>query len=45
MEIEVRQNKMIEIIAAGHVALARRAEGERDFAIGRRINLLGIERL
>jgi hypothetical protein len=45
VEIEVREHEMVEVIVALHVALVGRAERERDLVIGRRIDLLGIERL
>src|SRR5712691_5529539 len=45
VEIEVRQHEMVEVIVAFHVALVGRAEGERDLTIGRRIDLLAVERL
>jgi hypothetical protein len=35
MEMEVRQQKMVEAIVALHVTLIGRAERERDLTIGR----------
>ena len=37
MEMEVRQQKMVEVIVALHVTLIGRAERERDLTIGRRV--------
>ena len=45
MEIEVRQYEMVEVVVALHVALIGRAERKRDLTIGRRIDLLPVERL
>jgi hypothetical protein len=44
-EIEVRQHEMVEVIVALHVTLVGRAKRERDLTIGRRIDLLWVERL
>ena len=45
MEMEVRQQKMVEVIVAFHVTLIGRAERERDLTIGRLVDLLAVERL
>src|SRR5580692_7785284 len=45
VEIEVRQDKMVEVIVAFHVALVGRAERECDLTISRRIDLLWVESL
>ena len=45
MEMEVRQQKMVEVVVALHVTLIGRAEREGDLTIGRRVDLLAVERL
>ena len=45
MEMEVRQQKMVEVVVALHVTLIGRAERERDLTIGRRVDLLAVQRL
>ena len=45
MEVEVRQQKMVEVVVALHMTLIGRAERERDLTIGRRVHLLAVERL
>jgi hypothetical protein len=45
MKIEVRQHEVVEIIVALHLALVASAERKRDLAIGRRVDLLAVERL
>ena len=43
--MEVRQQKMVEVVVALHVTLIGRAERESDLTIGRRVDLLAVERL
>jgi hypothetical protein len=45
LEIEVRQQKMVEVVVALPVTLIGRAEREGDLTIGRRVDLLAVERL
>src|SRR5437764_8513411 len=45
VEIKVRQHEMVETIVALHVALVGGAERERDLPLGRRIDLVRVERL
>ena len=41
----VRQQKMVEVVVALPVTLIGRAEREGDLTIGRRVDLLAVERL
>jgi len=45
MEIEVRQQKVIEVVVALHIPGGSGAERKRDLALGRGIDLLAVERL
>jgi hypothetical protein len=45
VDIEIRQDEMVEVIVAFHVALVGRAERKCDLMISRRIDLLWVEGL
>ena len=45
MEMEVRQQKMVEVVVSLHVTLIGRAEREGDLTIGRQVDLLAVELL